>query len=318
VSNKGVEMTTTDAWEQETEQAWEALESQLATWLQEVPLDETVLIELAWPEGDVEKVAPYVQLYIEGLTVRSEAASNYYLEPRFRLDETRVEQLRALGWGASREDCRNFWRQDEVPGDGYELAAILVATLRDIYGVPAPSFLVTSGFGESGPLSAEELPFGLTVTGPDRPSVDLTVNLAEDADELRDLVAAVVSTVASVAVEFDPDGDIPLPAGNTVVYVRVEESEPAVTLFAALLRDVSWTPRVGHTLNDVNQTIRYGRVVFHAGHVLLEYRVFCRPFVPEVLRHAVHGMTELVDGLDVRLQGTIGGRILSDHQDGVA
>ena len=38
-----------------------------------------------------------------------------------------------------------------------------------------------------------------------------------------------------------------------------------MTLFTAVLRDVRWTPRVGHTLNEVNKGIRYGRVVFHAG-----------------------------------------------------
>ena len=46
--------------------------------------------------------------------------------------------------------------------------------------------------------------------------------------------------------------------------------------------------------------------------------MFCHPFVPELMRHAVLGMTGLVDGLDVQLQQRIGGSILSDHQDGVA
>lgn len=91
-----------------------------------------------------------------------------------------------------------------------------------------------------------------------------------------------------------------------------------MTLVAAVLYDVRWTPRVGHTLNEVNKSIRYGRVVFHAGHVLLEYRMFCRPFVPEPMGHALTGMTRLVEGLDVRLQESIGGRTLADHQDGVA
>jgi len=103
-----------------------------------------------------------------------------------------------------------------------------------------------------------------------------------------------------------------------VVYVRVEEESPSVRLFAALLRDVRWTPRVGHTLNEVNSCIGYGRAAFHDGHVIVEYQVFCRPFVPELIRHAVVGMTELADGLDVQLQQRIGGKILSDHQDGVA
>lgn len=311
-------MTTTDAWEQQTERAWGALENRLGTWLEEVPPDETVLLELAWSEEDMDEAVPYVQLVVEGLNVRSEAVSNDYLDERFRLEDARVEQLMALGWHADPEGSGNFWRDDEVPGDADALAGLLVATLRDVYGVPAPSFLEASGFGEDGPLEADQLPFGLMVAEPETPSIDLTVSLALDPDELRDLVADAVSSVVDGEVEFDPDGDIPVPAEDTVVYVRVEEDSPAVTLFAAVLQDVRWTPRVGHTLNEVNKSIRYGRVVFHDGHVLLEYRLFCRPFVPELLRNALIGLLSLVDGLGVRMQESIGGRTLADHQDGVA
>lgn len=310
-------MTTTDAFEQQTERAWGALESRLGTWLEEVPPDETVLIEMAWSE-EMDEAVPYVQLVVEGLTVRSEAVSNSYLDERFQLDVARVEQLVALGWHADPEDDGNFWREDEVPDDADALAGLLVATLRDVYGVPAPSFLEASGHGEDGPLEVDDLPFGLMVAEPETPSVDLTVSLAADPDELRDLVAEAVSSVTELEAEFDPDGDIPVPAGETVIYIRVEEDSPAVTLFAAVLKDVRWTPRVGHTLNEVNLSIRYGRVVFHGGHVLLEYRMFARPFVPELLRHALVGMMSLVDGLDVRMQESIGGRTFADHQDGVA
>jgi hypothetical protein len=44
------------------------------------------------------------------------------------------------------------------------------------------------------------------------------------------------------------------------------------------------------------------RVVCHDGHVPLECRLFARPFVPELLRHAVIGMTGLADGLEGELE----------------
>jgi hypothetical protein len=36
-----------------------------------------VLIELAWPDVDLNQAQPYVQLAVEGMTVRSEAVSNH-------------------------------------------------------------------------------------------------------------------------------------------------------------------------------------------------------------------------------------------------
>jgi len=180
-----------------------------------------------------------------------------------------------------------------------------------------PSFLVVSGLGPSGPLKAADLPLGLGLVEAEEEVIDTTAVVATDPDELRDLVAAAVESVVECAVEFDADGDIPVQAGNTVVYVRVEEDSPSVRLFASLLHEVPWSPRVGHTLNEANTRISYGRDAFHDGHVIVEYQMFCRPFVPELMRHAVVGMG-LVDGLDVQLQERIGGSILSEHQDGVA
>lgn len=122
---------------------------------------------------DLEKAAPYAQPTVDGLTVRSEAVSNRYLDPMFWLDHDRVGQLVTLGWQPpTAEDTENFWRDDELPTDAGELAGLLVVTLREIYGLPAPSFLVTSGFGGSGPLEADKLPFGLTVAEPESTTID--------------------------------------------------------------------------------------------------------------------------------------------------
>ncbi len=312
-------MTTTEAWEQETEQSWVALEQRLATWLEWIPPDEAVVIEMPWPDGGLEGAAPYVQLTVDEVTVRSEAASNRYLDERFRLDGAREAALVDLGWiQPDAEESDNFWREDEIPDGSADLAARLVSTLREVYGVPAPAFLVTRGFTDEGPLAAEELPFGLTISLPAPPKVDLTITVPEGADDLRDLVAEALSTAVDISIEFDADGDIPVPAASTVVYVRVDEDAPSVTLFSAALCDVRWTPRVGHTLNDVNKTIRYGRAVFTGSHVMLEHRLFCWPFVPELLRYALVAMLKEIDDLAIDLQQRIGGSLLRDHQDGVA
>jgi hypothetical protein len=283
-------------WERETAQTWSALQGRLGEWLTGEPAEQCVIVALPWPDDDLEHAAPYVQMAVLGDgTVRSEAVSNCYLDPRFRLDETRIDALAGLGWiegeNADSGGALSFWRHDDLAED----ADVVAETLDE-----------------------DELPFGLPVVGPDMPSVDVTAVVATDPDDLRDLVAVAIASVVEHEVEFDVDGDIPMPAGNTVVYVRVAESSPSVRLFAPLLHDVRWTPRVGHVLNAANGRLDYARVAFHGGQVTIEYQIFARPFVPELPRNAAIGLSELVDGLDVEPQGRIGGKILADHQDGTA
>ena len=302
------------------------MQRRLEEWLAGEPADRYVLLELAWPEDELAHAAPYVQLTVADGVVRSEAVSNHHLDPRFRLDAGRVKALAELGWEApgspggpdGPDGSRNHWRDDELPEDAGTLARLLVGTLRDVYGVPAPCFLQASGFDEHGPLVADELPFGLRTSTPPAPPVDVTVVVPGDTDDLRHHVAAVVGSIVEHEVEFDEDGDVPVPVDDNVVYVRVDEDAPAVTLYAAVLSDVHWTPRVGDTLNDVNKRFRYGRLVFHKGHVFLEHRLFCRPFVPALLRHAVEGMTGIVGHVEQDLQDRLGGPRLGDSENGAA
>lgn len=308
-----------ETWEQDTEQAWGELHDRLVTWLGDRPEDQTVVIELAWPDDQRNGAAPYVQLHIEdGAFVHAEAVSNRFLDKQFRLDKGRRRSLRALGWQRPTEDVRNYWCAVEVPDDADALAGLLVQTLREVYGVVAPAFLVVSGFTDEGALPEGEPPLGLRPAAPSRPEIDVTVLPPGSPDDLRDLVAEVLQPVLDTEVEFDIDGDIPVPTGNTVVYVRVEEDAPCVRLFAPLLHDVRWTPRVGHALNDVNRRLRYAKVVHEQGYVVAHAFLPCMPFVPEQLRQALAGMTGMVHGLDDTLRKRIGGRLLSETADGEA
>lgn len=316
-------MTTHGTWEQQTEQAWAELRDALATWLEEVPADGHIIIEMPWPDDDIAGAAPYVQLAIDGYDVLAEAVSNAYLDPRFRLDEHRAETLLELGWeepadSTSEGTTNNYWRWEELPGDADALAERLVATLRDVYGVPDPTFLVASGFSEAGPHDEDDLPFGLRVAQDQPEPADCTAVTAAGPDELRDLAAAAVQAVTGSEAEFDADGDIPVHAANTIVYVRVDEDAPSIRLFALLLHQVPWKPRVGHVLNATNNRLGYGRLTHHDGKILLSYQLWCRPFVADHLKQAVAGMCQAADELDERLRDELGGRLASDLQDGAA
>ena len=64
------------------------------------------------------------------------------------------------------------------------------------------------------------------------------------------------------------DGDIPVHADTTTIYVRVEEDSPSIRLFALLLHDVPWKPRVGHEINAANRGIGYAHLTYDQGNVL--------------------------------------------------
>jgi hypothetical protein len=315
-------MTAHDTWEYDTEQAWTALRGALMTWLADVPADGHVIIELPWPDKDIAGAAPYVQLAIHGYSVRSEAVSNSFLDPRFRLDDTRADALLELGWqqpaASMSEGTTNYWNDEQLPEDGGAVAERLVATLRDIYGVPEPTFLVTSGFADTGPYDETDLPFGLPVVQEQPEPPDASAIVAAGPDELRDLAAAAVQAVIGQEAEFDADGDIPVPVGNTVVYVRVDEDAPRIKMFALLLHDVPWKPRVGHALNATNGRLGYGLLTHHDRHVVLSHQLWCRPFVAEHLTQAVVGMCRTAEDLDEQLQQQLGGRLACERQDGAA
>lgn len=308
---------TTETWEQETEQAWGALETRLTQWLADVPPKAKVIIELPWPDDAIDGAAPYVRLAVEDGAVLAEAAGNRSLDAQFRLGKPRRKALRALGWKPPGDGLPDYWCIIGVPDGAGRVARMVVEGMRNVFGIPAPSFLVVSGVGENGALTGDALPFGLTEAARTPVTVDLTAVQADGPDELRDLVAAALAPVVD-EVEFDPDGDIPVPAGNTVLYVGVEEDAPLIRLFAPLLHGVRWTPRVGHTLNEVNQRLTFAKVIHQGDRVLAVMALSALPFVPEQLRQAVVGFRDMADGYDETLKSMIGGLLFCEPANGEA
>jgi len=311
---------TTQPWEREARQAWDELETRLTAWLGDGHDGEGFAIALPWTD-DAEGVPPYVAVDVTDGWACAAAASNTVLDATFELDAARCAQLEELGWDATsdpedeEEDGTNFSALDKLPGRAADVAEMLVSTLRDVYGIPAPSFLAVSGAEACGSFDDEPRPLGLTraATADDGP--DLSVAMPSGPDDLRDLVAEALEPIMDGEIEFDPDGDIPVPAGRTVIFVRVAEDSPSIRLFAPLLLGVRWTPRVGHTLNEANQFLDFTKVVHLNDQVLATEQLSGAPFVAEILRQAVLRLVDLVDGLDVTLQEKIGGNLFSEWVD---
>jgi hypothetical protein len=300
---------------------WADVGSRLAAWLTSVPAGDTVIFAMPSPYDDVDGTAPYVQLAVEADgSVRGEAASNNYLDDRLALEDARIAALETMGWlaptcGVDEEPddgSANFFVNLELPEDADRLADLLVASLRDVFGVPHPSFLMATGFGSGGRLDSEAMPFGVTVCAAETPAAETpaaehTAVVAEDVDDLRDLVEAALSTVVDHELTYDSDGDIPIHVDGAIIFVRVEEDHPSIRVFSPLLGNVRWTPRVGSTLSDINRRARYAKIIFDGGVLLATMQLYAEPFVPEHLCVALEGIRLIVNDVVDDLQETLGG-----------
>jgi hypothetical protein len=316
-------MTSSDV-DESTTQDWATVEARLAAWLAEVPAGDTVIIEMSAPYDDLEGVSPYVQIAVQDNGfARAEASSNNYLDKRFALDDARLGQLETMGWSTptfgvfeiADDGSTNFFVNHALPDDADRLADLLVATLRDVFGAPHPTFLTVRGFGPAGQLEPEDLPFGLSVAARETAATELTTTMPEGPDELRDLVEAALATVVDHELTYDSDGDIPIYADGALIFVRVEEDSPSIRVFAPVLNDVRWTPRVGSALCDLNLRARYAKVIFNDGAVFATMQLYGAPFVPAHLRDAVEGIRQLVTDVVDDLQETLGGETFAASND---
>jgi hypothetical protein len=308
MSEENIDETTARDWSDVTER--------LATWLEEGPEETTLILEIPQFYDVLQGAMPYTRIVVDDYyLVRAEAASNHVLDTRLTLDLARISELEAMGWSPPTcglyedpgEGSNNFYIDLELPEDADQLADLLVATMRDIYGAPHPSFLAVEGFRPSGRLDAPGLPFGPPLTPPDAPDDEIRFAMPESADDLRDLVEATLATVVGHALTYDSDGDIPLFMGGALIFVRVEKDAPSVRVFAPLLSDVRWTPRVGSTIADLNLRARYGKVIFHDGVISATQQLYGLPFIPAHLCHAIEGIRVVLNDVVDDLHATLGG-----------
>jgi hypothetical protein len=68
-------------------------------------------------------------------------------------------------------------------------------------------------------------------------------------------------------------------------------------------------------INRANRDLRFGRLTWSEGTLLASYELWCDPFVPETLLHAIRIMMGLADDMDDRLRVQLGGRRFFDDAD---
>jgi len=106
----------------------------------------------------------------------------------------------------------------------------------------------------------------------------------------------------------DDDGDIPIRSGSAIVFVRVAVDGPFIELFSPVLVEVEGSPLALERISQLNRWVRFVSFGWDSGTVHASMHLYCHPFVPEHLRHAVGVLTSVADRLDDELRLGLGGR----------
>jgi hypothetical protein len=291
-----------------TARAWSSFQARLADHLAEMG-DEVLVVDAQVADEEAEGATPYVQFagFGEGAMVRGEVSSNSYLVEDHRLDSEAESAIAALGFHrptaaageAEGDGSANFFVDVSVL-EADRLAVMAVRALRDVFGVAHPAFLSASGL-EVDP----DVP-----SVPSEPAIELDEPAAvmpESAEHLRELVDLALTPLFGAEPDHDEDGDIPVPWGSSLVYVRVDEDAPVVELFSCVADGVTDRQRAAFEVNVLNRDARFIKFTLVADRVMARIHLPAWPFVPEHLRSMLTGMSAKIDDIDEDLVARVGG-----------
>jgi hypothetical protein len=185
-----------------------------------------------------------------------------------------------------------------------------VRTLDEIFEVSYPDMLEYDAFDDKG----NQISFpGLCRRRAERPGSATE----SDSPFAPELLAAIREITGFGDLEFDNDGDICLPRGNQVVFVRRLGVTPFVRIWLPLVRGVDETSDLLGQLNSLNASAGLVRFSVHDGVIFAEADVAAGPIVAKHVDLALRRFCGATDGVDVMLQREFGGRTaFIEHQPG--
>ncbi len=296
-----------------TEDAWRGFRQRVADHVAQMDDDDVLVMELADAVEDDDDTgsAPYVQVCaLDGSSVRVEAVGNAYLHSEFLITSSQEAAMLDLGWSEPEEEpaSGNFYDYFERRAAD-EVAVLLVATLRGVYGVPHPAFLDASGL-ERDPDLASSLP------RPSEEEPEELLRFAHDRDLLQEFVDDALRRVFP-ELRHDGDGDIPIVCGQSLAFVRVAANRPCVELFAEIVIDpTEEADRVLLELDLLNAEHPMWSFYRRGSLVRMSYEMFAVPLVPMHLRMAVERFCDEVDEIARTLAVRVAGRRFLDPDPG--
>ena len=286
---------------------WQSFADRLAAALATLEEDQNLILA-------VEHRQRFVQFAGAGASgLRAESVSNAYLAETDQLSADQVTALIAAGWrspthapDASKAEKEpggspNYFADFDAPVPFDEVVDLAVRTLVRVFEVSHPDLLEYDAFDTKG--SQISFP-GLCRRRAQRPS-----STAEsDSSFAQELLAAIREVTGFGDLEFDNDGDICLPRGSQVVFVRRLGTTPFVRIWSPLVRGVDETSDVLGQLNSLNASAGLVRFSVHDGVIFAEADVAAEPIVAKHVDLALRRFCGATDGVDVMLQREFGGQ----------
>lgn len=121
------------------------------------------------------------------------------------------------------------------------------------------------------------------------------------------------------SIERDDDGDIPIPCGSAVAFVRAYDEEPSrIHIFAPLLGDFAMRPEVYEAVNSINLQVPLAKAVVEtdSNQIILAVDLFLfDELSPDHLMAAIDLIADRADYYDSRLQKRFGGKTMLDDDE---
>lgn len=284
-----IDSTTQDAWGDFTANLAEVLSV----------MDDSKDLTISVAKGLVDGEPPAIRFSAQGATVTARvipgATAPGELDPS--VDEHAL--LTELGWAEA--DGTFLASADQE--DTETLAVLTSRTLQDVLDVIHPVFLEPDELAEilRGTASWQQQP-----SLPARPE-DVSV-MPASLEELDRAVDQALEQIFGHPALRNPDGDVAIRVGSSMVFLRATPDAQEIILFSPLVHDVAGRSRACEVLNDLNVESRYGRFALHKDRVYVQLSVAAKPFVPAHLHQALRVLSQIADGIDDDLAEKLGGR----------
>ena len=290
----------------ESAAAWVRFQARLADALHELEDGDILSVNVVTgiDSEACDGAPPSVDFLADGDLLRAQVCSNHFLDARFALDTAQMDSLERRGWAYPKDET-DFFQTQAARHEVDMVAVLAVQVLRDVLGVPHPVFLEAEGL-ERDPAHPE--PQGIVPPILSEEDDEELIHFPTSRDELIEQAEPVFASILEAEVEYDDDGDVPLPVGESVVYARFGKAGPTIELFSYLVVDIVQTDRVAVQLEMLNGTHPFATFTLEGRRVVMRHNLCATPFVPMQLRIVLSSMLGMVDELAGELAGRVGGR----------
>ena len=144
--------------------------------------------------------------------------------------------------------------------------------------------------------------------GPDEPVVEFP----ESQDDLRAMVDRALAVMFEEPVRHDGDGDVPVIAGQSAIFVRVVADAPFVELYSELVVEVTDADRAILEIGILNRDHPFAKFRLRDDTVVMSHRICAFPFAASQLRGLLAKLMDEIDDLARDLAARVDGRRFFD------